>query len=414
MKNLIFAFLALFTLFFGIQNSYSQTLNYGDEIHLQNGWENYSGGFLDTRGSQADFEKTENLLCVSTASENKREGGSSGTWKVLSATGKAIGTPVLLGDEIHLQNGWENYTGGFLDTRGSQADFEKTGNLYCVSTAIDKKRDGGSTGTWKVLSATGKANGTPVTQNSEVHLQNGYNNYSGGFLDTRGYQEEFEKTGNLLCVSTAIDKKRGGESSGTWKVQIKATPNVTNPKTGKIWMDRNLGATQVATSSTDPASYGDLYQWGRGADGHQKRTSGTTRDLSATDNPGNVNFILAQSPPYNWRSTQNTNLWQGVNGINNPCPSGYRLPTETELNEERLSWSANTSSGALASPLKLPIAGYRALDGSLLHVGKFGNYSSSTVSGETSSVLCFVDFIAYIDKKTFGLANAHSVRCIKD
>jgi hypothetical protein len=39
-------------------------------------------------------------------------------------------------------------------------------------------------------------------------------------------------------------------------------------------MDRNLGASQVATSSTDPASYGDLYQWGRPADGHQIRTYG--------------------------------------------------------------------------------------------------------------------------------------------
>jgi hypothetical protein len=38
--------------------------------------------------------------------------------------------------------------------------------------------------------------------------------------------------------------------------------DVTNPATGKIWMDRNLGATQVATSSTDANSFGDLYQWG--------------------------------------------------------------------------------------------------------------------------------------------------------
>jgi hypothetical protein len=45
--------------------------------------------------------------------------------------------------------------------------------------------------------------------------------------------------------------------------------DVTNPTTGKTWMDRNLGASQVANSSTDAASYGDLYQWGRRADGHQ-------------------------------------------------------------------------------------------------------------------------------------------------
>jgi hypothetical protein len=39
--------------------------------------------------------------------------------------------------------------------------------------------------------------------------------------------------------------------------------DVTNPTTGATWMDRNLGATQVATSSTDAAAYGDLYQWCR-------------------------------------------------------------------------------------------------------------------------------------------------------
>jgi hypothetical protein len=62
-----------------------------------------------------------------------------------------------------------------------------------------------------------------------------------------------------------------------------AIVDVTNPTTGKTWMDRNLGATQVATSSTDAAAYGDLYQWGRGNDGHQCRTSSTTTELSATD-----------------------------------------------------------------------------------------------------------------------------------
>ena len=58
-------------------------------------------------------------------------------------------------------------------------------------------------------------------------------------------------------------------------------------------MDRNLGASQVATSSDDAASYGDLYQWGRGTDGHQIRTSATTTTLSSADVPGHGNFILS-------------------------------------------------------------------------------------------------------------------------
>ncbi|PKG42563.1 hypothetical protein, partial [Psychroflexus sp. MES1-P1E] len=44
----------------------------------------------------------------------------------------------------------------------------------------------------------------------------------------------------------------------TWK-PIEGKTDVTNPITGEIWMDRNLGASQVATSSIDAAAYGDLY-----------------------------------------------------------------------------------------------------------------------------------------------------------
>jgi hypothetical protein len=36
-------------------------------------------------------------------------------------------------------------------------------------------------------------------------------------------------------------------------------------KDGKYWLDRNLGATKVATSKNDTSSYGYLFQWGRKA-----------------------------------------------------------------------------------------------------------------------------------------------------
>ncbi len=83
-------------------------------------------------------------------------------------------------------------------------------------------------------------------------------------------------------------------------------------------MDRNLGAARVATSSTDASSYGDLYQWGRLTDGHQLRNSDVTTVLSTSDAPGHANFIINAPTPFDWRSPQNDNLWQGVNGINNP------------------------------------------------------------------------------------------------
>jgi uncharacterized protein (TIGR02145 family) len=184
-------------------------------------------------------------------------------------------------------------------------------------------------------------------------------------------------------------------------------------------MDRNLGATQVATSSTDAAAYGDLYQWGRGTDGHQIRTSAITTTLSTSDQPGNGNFIKTTSTPYDWRSPQNNNLWQGVAGVNNPCPTGYRIPTEVEWEAERVSWvqapvsSTNDAAGAFASPLKLPMAGYRSYgSGTLSAVGTQGGYWSSTVNTINSRYLIFDSTPARMSINSRAIGS--SVRCIKD
>ena len=189
--------------------------------------------------------------------------------------------------------------------------------------------------------------------------------------------------------------------------------DVLNPITGKIWMDRNLGASQVATSSTDAAAYGDLYQWGRCSDGHEKRTSGTTTTLSTSDTPGHGNFIKTSGWPEDWRNPQNNNLWQGTAGINNPCPTGYRLPTSAELDTERLSWSTNDAAGAFGSPLKLTVSGERGFSNAILsNVGSYGIYWSSTINGANADNLTFSSGIAVISNEV--RAHGGPVRCIKD
>ncbi len=202
-------------------------------------------------------------------------------------------------------------------------------------------------------------------------------------------------------------------SMGTYEDAPFEFNDVTNPTTGTIWMDRNLGASQAATSSTDSDSYGDLYQWGREDDGHEKRTSSTTSTLSSSDTPGHSDFITNGSSPYDWRSTQNDNLWQGASGINNPCPSGYRLPTQAEWLAELDTWSSNNAAGAYASPLKLPVAGRRSgSDGSLGLVGSYGYYWSCTVDVSYSRHLRFSG--SYAGMLSSYRATGYSVRCLKD
>jgi uncharacterized protein (TIGR02145 family) len=231
-----------------------------------------------------------------------------------------------------------------------------------------------------------------------------------GNLTIGGHVLKIESGGKTAERGIEIAQS-GGET--TFLVDMVSVSTVYNPKTGKTWMDRNLGASRVATSSTDSEAYGDLYQWGRGADGHEKRTSGTTSSLSSGDTPGHGNYITVSSSNYDWRYPQNDNLWQGVNSINNPCPSGFRLPTIAELEAERASWGNNNSSGAYSSPLKLSMAGYRnRSDGTLVSVGSYGSYWSATVFGTYVQLLCFYSSDAFMYNNV--RANGLSVRCLKD
>ena len=221
-------------------------------------------------------------------------------------------------------------------------------------------------------------------------------------------------------------------ASGEGELQIKLTSGWKNTiggnvndyqlvtsGTGKIWLDRNLGATQVATSSTDAASYGDLYQWGRNSDGHQIRGSSIAGGPVASGSEGS-NFITSGD---DWLSTQDDTRWNAsTKGTHDPCPDGFRVPTETEWEAERNNggtgfWGTcsaqNNPAGAYNSPLKLPVAGYRnASLGALYNVGGSGLYWSSSVSDTFARYLVFDGPYAFVGSA--NRADGLSVRCIKE
>ncbi|MDT7830918.1 FISUMP domain-containing protein [Flavobacteriaceae bacterium S356] len=199
------------------------------------------------------------------------------------------------------------------------------------------------------------------------------------------------------------------------------TPSVTGAG-GAVWMDRNLGATQVATSSTDYLAYGNLYQWGRTSDGHEviNWTSSTTSDNAEQSNETagpvasgaeGTNFITVPSQQ-DWLTVQDDARWDGANkGVHDPCPTNFRVPTIAEWDAERLSWSSNNSSGAFASPLKLTLASSRLINGELFFPSFVAYYWSSTVSGNNARHLSFNTTSAELN--SFARAHGTPIRCIR-
>jgi uncharacterized protein (TIGR02145 family) len=178
----------------------------------------------------------------------------------------------------------------------------------------------------------------------------------------------------------------------------------------RCWMDRNLGASRVAESSTDALAFGYLYQWGRLNDGHQVVTSATTTTLANTPEPGHAMFILTSATPYDWLDPQDPNLWQSYSDFpNNPCPEGWKVPSLTEWNQAAETWS--NIEDAYDSPLKLPGAGYRNREDGICYANGAGSYWTSTQVSSLSYRKYFSPTLAthYQNYRSWG----YSVRCVE-
>ncbi len=153
---------------------------------------------------------------------------------------------------------------------------------------------------------------------------------------------------------------------------------IKSPYTGKVWLDRNLGAKRVCAAYNDIYCYGELFQWGSGG-----KSLNVPTDSS----------------------------WRGVNATNNPCPKGFRVPLKSELHAETN--SIKNREDALSNFLKLPSAGYRSEFGQELMLrGASGSIWTSSTSGNYS-------FSLYLSSNhaSWSLENRRagsSVRCLKN
>lgn len=243
-----------------------------------------------------------------------------------------------------------------------------------------------------------------------------------------GITLEYSCTGDTLFITGGNFVIISGLSAANLPTPTYCTGSPTTvvevtSSTGKIWMDRDLGATQAATSLTDVNAYGDFYQWGRFADGHQCRNSDTSLVLATTPmpnrgNPWDGKFIVLKgsnySEPYDWLTPQNDDLLNGFFcDLFNPCPSGFRIPTSFEWIDERLTWSTIDPDGAFSSALKIPAGGLRsATDGTVQRVGERGWYWSSTISATRGQSHVIGSTLPYLEQTI--RSSGRSVRCIKN
>jgi Fibrobacter succinogenes major domain (Fib_succ_major). len=204
---------------------------------------------------------------------------------------------------------------------------------------------------------------------------------------------------------------------------------------GNIWMQHNVGAdldVDPALSPQTAALFGDYYQWGR-----KTVVAGTTESY----------------PNTNWSNTGNlpSNSWNmgteqaPIKAAGDPCPTGYRVPTKTEMERlidgtiasEKGSWLAAdnnfTSAKVLTSKRRKDVVIYFPIQGgfgygigggngisptNLIFRGVIGLYWLSTAS--ESSKISQVYFMntginlmlgtENYDQQSFG----ENIRCIAE
>ena len=235
-----------------------------------------------------------------------------------------------------------------------------------------------------------------------------------------------------------------------------------------VWAPVNCGYLAASEDSdTDNGKpgvgkgypWGKLYQWGRkDGQGYKKDSyedatypAGTTivgaltADGASTNPADNTFYEAAFDANSSWlmksaseSAFDESTEWNALTGFGpkvvNPCPEGWRVPTNTELENligNKSSWISSVATGpnnetqtgyyfsgstnidsAGDNKIFLPAAGCRFVDGNASYRGISGRYWSSTPNDTGAYYLYFHSGLA--DVPIFNRAEGYSVRCVQD
>ena len=261
---------------------------------------------------------------------------------------------------------------------------------------------------------------TTVPSTAQLAIRNPGTSWAGFYWDDANW----EPIPQTVCADPGPNVGDTGCVTFTYD-GVSKTHTTVRGADGNIWLQQNLGSTQVATTMTDANSYGDVYQWGRWNDGHEKRTS-TTTTVPTTNNPSGLtttstSFIIGSSTDW-WDSGNLTDTWSAVSSANtsategcDPCKAigtGWVMPTETDWTGIKTAESISNPATAFASNLKLPASGYRSSStGNYTFVDQRGYYWSSTTSTLGAKYFYVGSTIANPSAGAMR-GQGHAIRCI--